>query len=215
MQGLIRTAEPAAEPVSVAQARAHLRLDGDAEADLLAALIAGAREVAETMTGRALVTQSWTLSLDGWGEDGADGVGPAGLAWPAGLSAAPRCARLALALPRPPLISVEAVTTFDVGGAGSVWDPAAYFVDRAAVPGRIVRLRGASWPAPGRPLGGIEIAFTAGYGDAAAVPAGLRQAVLLLVAHWFENREPAPPRTIGTPVPAAVYGLLAPYRMRG
>jgi uncharacterized phiE125 gp8 family phage protein len=207
MQGLIRTAAPAEEPVSVAAAQAHLRLDADAEAELLAALVAGAREVAETMTGRALVTQSWTVSLDGW----ADGAGGR----PAGLAPAPRCARLALALPRPPLISVETVTTFDADGAGSVWAPSAYFVDRAAAPGRIVRLRGAPWPTPGRPLGGIEIAFTAGYGDAASVPAALRQAILLLVAHWFENREPVPPRTIGAPVPAAVYGLLAPYRVRG
>ncbi len=207
MQGLIRTAAPAEEPVSVIEAKAHLRLDGGAETDLLAALIAGAREVAETLTGRALVTQSWTVSLDGWA-DGAVGR-------PAGLAPAPHCARLALALPRPPLISVESVTTFDADGAASLWAPAAYFVDRAAVPGRIVRLRGAPWPMPGRPLGGIEIAFTAGYGDADAVPAALRQAILLLVAHWFENREPVPPRTIGTPVPAAVYGLLAPFRVRG
>jgi uncharacterized phiE125 gp8 family phage protein len=211
MQGLICTAAPAAEPVSVVEAQAHLRLDGDAETDVLAALIAGAREVAELMTGRALVTQSWTLSLDAWSEGGAEGA----VGWPAGLACAPRCARLAFALPRPPLISVETVKTFDADGVGSVWDPAAYFVDRATVPGRIVRLRGAPWPIPGRPLGGLEIAFTAGYGDAATVPAALRQAILLLVAHWFENREPVPPRTIGTPVPAAVYGLLAPYRVRG
>lgn len=211
MQGLIRTTEPAEEPVSIAEAKAHLRLDGDAEADLLATLIAAAREVAETMTGRALVTQSWTLSLDGWGDGRPDG----GIARPASLMPATRCGRLAFPLPRPPLISVESVTTFDVDGAAGVWDAAAYFVDRAAVPGRIVRLRGAPWPMPGRLLGGIEIAFTAGYGDAAAVPVALRQAILLLVAHWFENREPVPPRTIGTPVPAAVYGLLAPYRVRG
>lgn len=204
MQGLTCTAAPAEEPVSLAAAQAHLRLDAGAEADVLAALIAGAREVAETLTGRALVTQSWRLSLDSWSE----GAGVAGDL------AARRCGRIAFPLPKPPLISVDSVKTYDLDGGAATWDAGAYFVDRAAVPGRIVRLRGAPWPVPARPLGGIEIAFTAGYGGAGAVPAALRQAILLLVAHWFENREPVPPRTFGTPVPAAVYGLLAPYRVR-
>lgn len=212
MSGLICVVPPAAEPVSIADAKAHLRLDADDEAGLLVLLIAGAREVAETVTGRALVTQTWRMSLDFWGESG----GPRDRLDPFLAPIAGRVSgRIAVELPKPPLVSVASVTTFDAAGSGTVWDPAAYFVDRGGAPGRIVRLRGAPWPAPGRPAGGIEIVFTAGYGGPQAVPAALRQAVLLLVAHWFENREPAPPRTIGAPIPASVYGLLAPFRVLG
>lgn len=212
MSGLVCVTPPAAEPVSVADAKAHLRLDTDDEAGLLALLIAGAREVAETVTERALVTQTWRMSLDSWCErDGWRERAEPCLAPLAGRVSG----RIAIELPKPPLVSVASVTTYGEAGVGAVWEPAAYFVDRAGAPGRIVRLRGAPWPVPGRPAGGIEIVFTAGYGGPEAVPAALRQAILLLVAHWFENREPAPPRTIGAPIPASVYGLLAPFRVLG
>jgi uncharacterized phiE125 gp8 family phage protein len=212
MSGLVCVTTPAAEPVSLADAKAHLRLDTDDEAGLLSLLIAGAREVAETVTERALVTQTWRMSLDSWCErDGwRERVEPC-LAPVAGRVSG----RIAVELPKPPLVSVGSVTTYDEAGVGTLWEPAAYFVDRTGAPGRIVRLRGAPWPVPGRAAGGIEIVFTAGYGGPEAVPAALRQAILLLVAHWFENREPTPPRTIGAPIPASVYGLLAPFRVMG
>jgi uncharacterized phiE125 gp8 family phage protein len=73
---------------------------------------------------------------------------------------------------------------------------------------------GLIWPQPGQAANGIEIDFTAGYGDAAAdVPAPMRQALLLLVAHWYEHRCPI---EVGAPdmvIPAVVSDLLAPYRV--
>ncbi len=66
-----------------------------------------------------------------------------------------------------------------------------YLLDGAATPARLVRHGSLAWPKPGRTANGIEIAFVAGYGNAAAyVPAPIRQAILLLVAHWYEHREP-------------------------
>lgn len=61
----------------------------------------------------------------------------------------------------------------------------------------------------GRP---VEIAFTAGYGAAADVPAAIRQAMLLLIGQWYDNREAVTVGAAGSPMPMAVDALLAPYR---
>ncbi len=85
-------------------------------------------------------------------------------------------------------------------------------VDVVSLPPRLVR-RGAL-PAPGQAAAGIEIDITAGYGDAAAdVPAPIRQALLLLVAHWYEHRDPVEVGAPDTLVPTSIGEPLAPYRM--
>ncbi len=71
-------------------------------------------------------------------------------------------------------------------------------------------LRGSrSWQRPGRIGNGITIEVTAGFGPLAIdVPEPLRQAMLQLVAHWFEHRGNASP----PPLPLTLEGLLRPYR---
>lgn len=61
---LLRTSEPAVEPVSVADARHFLRIDGDDEDALLADIIKSARILAEEITAKALITQSWTIQYE-------------------------------------------------------------------------------------------------------------------------------------------------------
>jgi uncharacterized phiE125 gp8 family phage protein len=66
---------------------------------------------------------------------------------------------------------------------------------------------------PGRPVGGIELDVRVGYGDtAASVPEPLRQAIRLLVAHWYENRLPT--QQAGA-LPASITALIAPFRALG
>jgi len=187
---LVLTSAPVVEPVTLSEAKAHLRVDGAAEDTLIGSLILTSRLHIETALGLALITQGWRLSLD---------------AWPEGRE---------LELPLRPLQAVREVRVFSADNMSSLVPAETYLVDLAGVPPRLVR-RGAMWIAPGRPAGGIEIDFTAGYGDAASdVPAPLRQALLMLVAHWYEHREPV---ELGSPVaavPSAAYELLAPYRTR-
>ena len=71
------------------------------------------------------------------------------------------------------------------------------------------------WPKPGARLGGIEIDFTVGYGNAATdVPEPIRQALRLLVAHWYEVRNPVHIGQMATRVPDTISELLMPYRVR-
>ncbi|HWE18271.1 MAG TPA: head-tail connector protein [Hyphomicrobiaceae bacterium] len=186
---LILTSGPAVEPVTLAEAKAHLRVDTNAEDTLIASLVVTSRLHVEAAVGLALITQSWS-----WFRD----------AWPPGA---------ALDLPLRPLQSIAAVRLYDETGAASTLDPATYFLDGAGNPARLVRRGALAWPRPGRIANGIEVAFTAGYGPAVAdVPAPIRQAVLLLVAHWYEHRSPLEVGAHAEPVPDMVTELLAPYR---
>lgn len=178
---------PSAEPVTLAEAKLRLRVGTDVHDDTINQWIAAARERVERETGRALLSQTWVERRDRWDGDGrllAFGT--------------------QFRLPRPPLIALEAVTTYDADGAPSDHDPAAFFVDTMADPGRIALNPDTVWPEPGRAVGGIEIRFRAGYGDQPAdVPAPLREAILQLVKAMAEG---------GPALPPVAGSLIAPYR---
>jgi uncharacterized phiE125 gp8 family phage protein len=159
---LFRTTAPAVEPVSLAEAKAQLRIGHDSEDDLLNGLIRAAREEVEARTGIAMIAQDWRLALDRW----------------------PRFGRVALL--RHPVVEILSVTVYGTDGEASLVDPATYEVDIASRPARLYFM---TRPEPARILNGIEIDFSAGFGaDAEAVPEGLKRAILVLVAHWYEFR---------------------------
>ena len=185
---LVITSAPAVEPVTVSEAKAHLRVDGTAEDTLIGSLILTSRLHIEAALGLALMTQSWRLTLD---------------AWPNGRE---------LELPLRPLRSLTSVKIVAADGTAETIPSSSYVVDIDGAPPRLVR-NGGSWPQPEKAANGIEIEFTAGYGDDAEdVPAPIRQALLLLIAHWYEHRDPIEVGSRETAIPAAVSDLLAPYR---
>jgi uncharacterized phiE125 gp8 family phage protein len=167
---------PAAEPVTLAQAKAWLRVESGGDEDaLIGALIPAARARAEWHTGHAFVTQSWTLWLDR-----TDDV---------------------IEIPLPPLQSVTSVTLYAPDGAATVLDSDAYTV----VDQRVIL---ASAPTNIRAAHGIAVAFTAGYGDAAAVPPAIPSAILQIIAALYDHRG-----NDTAPTPDAALALLAPYRI--
>lgn len=162
-----RTVAPNVEPVDLAEAKLHLRVDATADDMLIENLIRAAREYVEDATGRALIDQTWQLDLDGWPSVGY------------------------IELPRPPLSSVSSVKYTDSAGVEHTFSAEHYGVDVGSEPGRVVLGYGKTWPSVTLwPISPIKITYVAGYGAmASTVPACLRQAVLLLVGHWYENRE--------------------------
>ncbi|SFZ85879.1 phage conserved hypothetical protein, phiE125 gp8 family [Devosia enhydra] len=181
-------AGPAVEPVSLAEARAHLRLDGEGEDGLVATLVTAARIHVEAVTGRALIAQSWRLVRDAF---------PANRIVP---------------LPIGPLISLEAITAYDGDGVAQAVPLAGIMPESGSHPPRLFLPRLLAQP-PLRERQGLEIDFIAGFGEAPEdVPEGLRLALLRLVAHWFENRDAVILAGSGSIVPMGIDTLLTPWR---
>lgn len=159
---------PAIEPVSLDEAKLHLRIDHSEEDTLIAGLIGAARRHIESaVLSRSLVTQTWELYLDRFP------------------------AKSIIKLPRPPLQSVESIKYTLEGGTEVTFDASNYIVDNVSEPGRIVLKRDASWPADVlEPVNGVKVTFVAGYGDNPEdVPDPIKQAMLLLIGDLYENRE--------------------------
>jgi uncharacterized phiE125 gp8 family phage protein len=176
----------------------HLRQVADldsspaiAPADLahITALTEAAVSMVETKCRRALLTQSWTATFDGF------------------------CPALHLLLP--PVQSVTSVKYLDAAGDQQTLAGAAYrLIDPASWDPRIVPASGTSWPATADYLNAVEVEFVTGYGDDAEdVPAPIRQAILMTVAHWYTNREATITGTIVAVLPIGVAELIQPYRI--
>ena len=178
-------AGPAGEPVSLAEAKALLKVDDTAEDGLITTLIGAARLHVEGTTGRALLAQSWRVVLDDWP--------PGGM----------------VKLPVAPLMSVTSINAIDDNGASHEIALAQFLSepDRLIVPRVVV----------GMPVlqerQGLEIDYVAGFGtEPEDVPADLRQALLGLVAHWFEHRDAVIVAGSGAIVPSGFDRMVAAYR---
>lgn len=182
----IALAGPAVEPIALAEAKAYLRLDGDAEDELVTALIVAARLTVERQARLCLIEQGWRVRLE---------------TWPA---------RRVVPLPLWPVIAVEVVRIVSASGAAAALDPGLYRLQADADPARL--LVDAAAPDPEAPDGAVEIDILCGFGAGpAAVPEPLRLAVRRLVASWFETRGDEP-RASESALPPGVAGLLAPFR---
>ena len=178
-------AGPAQEPVSLAEAKAFLRVDDGAEDALIATLIGAARLHVEGVTGRALLAQSWRVVLDDWPGNGQ------------------------VKLPVTPFRSVTQIIAYDADGAGHEV-PLAQFLSE---PDRLVLPRTVAGMPLLRERQGIEIDYVAGFGsEPEEVPADIRQALLVLVAYWFEHRDAVIVAGSGAVVPSGFDRLVASHK---
>lgn len=217
------TAAPTAEPVSLAEAKVHLRanLDDTSEDALIGMYISAARSDAENTCRRALVTQQWDLFLDAFPLRSYYGV-QAGYvpidqlpsAWMTQRNYAVRFRGGRIDLPFPRLQSVQSIKYRDTAGAIQTLDATKYTVDDASEPGVVTPSPDSYWPDTQNITNAVQLSYTAGYGDAAAVPAGIKAWILLRVGAFYENREEisVAQRVTVQELPF-VDGLLDPYRI--
>lgn len=177
---------PASEPVSVAEAKTHLRVSHSSEDSYIGVLITAAREAAEHQLRRALLTQTWRRTLDYFPD--------------------------AIELAYPPLQSVSHVKYVDLAGQLQTLASAGYTVDDEREPGYVVPAYGYSWPSTLDDINAVEVQFICGWQSAADVPAVVRQWILLMTAHHYENREASVPGVTMVPLPY-LDGLLDAYRI--
>lgn len=164
---LKRTVDPIGEPLRLSQAKLHLRVDHGDEDAVIDALITVSRETVEDGTRRALLTQTWQLTLD---------------CWPVGDR---------IALPRPPLQSVSSIKYYGTDNTEYTFPSSSYIVDTSGDPGAVVLAYGQTWPTVTlRPAAAVQVTYVAGFGDRSeSVPEQYRQMMRLLIGHWYENKE--------------------------
>ena len=189
-KNVLKTA-PSVEPVTTAEAKEHLRVYTDDDDTYIDGLILAARNWAEDDTGRALITQTWTRYLNDW---------PGG-----------NC----IDLPFGSLQSVASVKYQDADDAQQTLSSDDYIVSTSETIGKIVLKSDEDWPTLRDDLvDAVQIEFTAGYGDAATdVPQIIRNAMLLMIGHWYENRESTIAGMSINEVPMSTNAMLSKYRL--
>jgi uncharacterized phiE125 gp8 family phage protein len=158
-------AAPAAEPITLTEAKAHLRVDASTDDAIITAMIQAVREQAEHETGRALITQTWERVLD---------------AFPA----------VEIELGRMPVDAISSIKYLDGTGAQRTLGSSLYTLDADTAPGWVLPVAGAAWPATADSANAVRVRFTAGYGaSGAAVPAAVRAWMLLHLGALYRQRE--------------------------
>ncbi|MDP3550614.1 MAG: head-tail connector protein [Novosphingobium sp.] len=181
--GLTLTQSAAGGPVTVAQVKAYIGIESSEWDAMLAGFIAAATAHAQNYLGKAIGSQEWALSLDGFADE--------------------------IALPLGPVTDVGAVTYLDADRAEQTLDDGVYILDLVSTPQRIVRDPEESWPATANVPNAVTVAFTTGF---ATAPAEVVQAIQMLVAFWWENRSAVNVGNITSVLPFGVEALLQPLR---
>lgn len=154
---------PAAEPVTVDEIKLAGRITGTALDARITSLIPAARRLAESLTGRALILQTWECVLDAFPEND-------------------------LRIGMLPIQSVTSVKYFDPDGVLQTMDPGDYVLDVDTLPGWLLPAYGVSWPATRCQAQAVTVRFVAGYGNTGAdVPAELKEWITVQVCAAIEH----------------------------
>lgn len=186
---LRKVVDALAEPVTLAEAKAHLNVFDTSRDAYITALITAARQTCEGLLGRTLVQTDYELTLDYF--------------------------PYAIPLRMPRVISVTAVKYIDGNGTQQTLSSSSYQVDDRSEPGAIVPAYGFVWPLPRYQINAVTVTYRCGYGiDATTVPDPIKQWIKLLIGTMFANRE----ADVVTPGVVAVHlgfadRLLDPYRV--
>jgi uncharacterized phiE125 gp8 family phage protein len=177
---------PATEPLTYSEVKAFLRLNDDSEQTFVTTLITIARQIVEGQTWRPLISQSWALQFD-----------------------ASELNLFISNINKAPIISIDSVTYYDVNNALQTLSPTLYETD---IYGNPARFRLKSIPSVYDRMGALIVNFVCGYTNAAAVPQAIKQAMLLIIGHLYENRSDVLTGTQINEMPLASRYLLEPYR---
>ena len=183
---------PTAALLTLAEAKAQLRVDHTDEDTYIQALVDAAVAYFDGYSGRlgrAILEQTWRLDFEGFGSE--------------------------LRLPVGNVLAVSSISYYDGSDAQQTLQTSVYqtLVDHL---GPYIALKpGQAWPSTYSRADAVRVTWTAGYGGAAAsVPLPVKHAALMLVAHWYDNRAAVSVRDTATEVPFAVEALIAPHSVQ-
>jgi len=188
--------DAAVEPITLEEAKAHLRVDHTDDDEWIARFIRASRRNAERFLSRALITQTWEMVID----------------------SLPDVAPYAVKIPYPPLQSVVSIKYDGEDGVEVEYGVDSYDVDTVSEPGWVVPAT--TWPTTIEAINAVRIRFIAGYAPgtdspvdlAANVPEDIKGGILLHLAHMYQNRETVSEKTLII-APQAYEWLMRPYRI--
>jgi uncharacterized phiE125 gp8 family phage protein len=201
-----RHTDAAAEPLTVAEARTHLRedLDDAGNNTYIGTLIKSARLACEHRLGRSLITTTWRLTLDAF---------PAACATSSASLASG--ARPAIRLHYPSVIAITSVQYVDADGATQTLDPQDYVLDnRSDIAAWLLPAPDVQWPTTADRPNAVTVIYTAGFGATAAdVPAPIVHWIKLALTDLYQQRS----RSSDKPQVPNEFAdeLLAPYKVWG
>lgn len=151
----------ATEPVTLVEAKAHLRVVVTDDDTLITAQISAAREFAEHYTGRALAPQTLELALDTFPADGIE-------------------------LIRSPVTSITSIKYMDADGVEQTLATADYSLNDYGVTASVEPAADTEWPETQDVANAVKVRYVAGYTE---IPKTVKAAMLLLIGHLYENRQ--------------------------
>lgn len=161
--GIKRIIAPTVEPITVAEAKLHQRIDVADDDALVSMWITAIREHAEHLTGRTLAPTTWCLYLDEFSTDGIE-------------------------IPGGPVTGITSVQYVDAAGDLQTLASTEYALDDAQEPSWLLPADGVSWPATRDVANAVRVTFTAGYA-AADIPAPIKAYMLAALGTCYANRE--------------------------
>ena len=192
---------PTEDAVGLTAIKQHLRIDFSEPAfdGMLSSYESAATRFVQEYTGSQLCTATYKLHLDSFYQS----------TWQHSLAAGQVDAKGdgAIWLPRPPLVSVTSIAYYDADNASQTLSTDYYTVDAKSMPGRIMLASGYSWPATYDRPNAVTITYVCGTA-ASSVAETNKQAIKLLVGHWFKNAEAVSEGSM-TRIPFALESLLA------
>jgi len=195
-RSLTRQTAPAVEPVTLAEAKSHLRVDTIDDDAYIVNLIRAAREWCEQYLDRTLVNTQWVMRFDRFPPDSTADI----------------------ELPRPPVVASGTATAVTVAytledGTTATYATNLFRVDRASTPGAVKTVYAATWPPHRQDDNSVSITWWGGYGPSGSdVPAAIRHAMLMLVAFWYDNRSTVLVGSTSKQLEFAVDSLLSAHK---
>ena len=203
MAGLVIHTEPASEPITLAEAKAYLRVDSSGDDALITSLIVSARKLCEEHMQRAIMSQTLQLFLDST----IDIDDPL---WE-GTRTGPylNYYKNYIDLPMPTISAVTHVKTYDDSDNATTFANTRYYVDKARQPARVVLRTGESLPTALRVANAIEVQYVTGYASANAVPEPIKVGIYQVLTYLYEHRGDMYEGK--TSMPSTASKVLAPY----
>ena len=158
------TVAPASEPITLTEAKAQLRVEADETADdtWITTALTIVREQVEALTNRSLMPQTLELAISNFQD--------------------------VIQLPKPPYTSLTSITYYDEDNVSQTLSSALYLVNDFVEPAEVTKESAQSYPAVYDRPDAIRLTFVTGYANAAAVPASIKQAMLMLLTDLYDNR---------------------------